>query len=77
MKNMLTANRVIELSFEKKEFNGKVYYERRNFILKPEAGGLLFCANHNGTIITTLLVIQTEFELAALYHQAISENLYQ
>ena len=73
----ITANRLLELKFEEKESNGCQYFERNNFILKPELGCWLFCANHNGYIVTTLLVIQTELELASLYHQSVKTNLYQ
>ncbi len=80
MKNQretLTSERLIELFFTRKTLGIYEYYEKNNFILKPELGQWLFCANHNGTIVTTLLVIQSEIELAMLYHWATSSNLYK
>jgi hypothetical protein len=39
-------------------------------------GKWLFCAKHNEHIVTTLLYIETEFELAILYHQSTGINIY-
>ena len=75
--NLLTEQRLLELSFIKKGNNSDEYFEKNNFILKPELGLWLFCANHNGIIVTTLLVIETELELAMLYSKSTKLNIYK
>jgi hypothetical protein len=72
---MLTADRLIEIGFEKKEIQGSVYYDKDNYILKPELGKWLTCANHDGTIITTLLIIETEQELEKHFLESTTKNL--
>lgn len=73
---MLTVNRLKELSFVERESHGEKYYERNKFILKPKNDVWLFCAEHSGYVITTLLYIETELELAMLYKQSTRLNLY-
>jgi hypothetical protein len=72
---MITAARLIELGFEKKEISGSVYYAKDDYILKSELVKWLTCANHEGIIITTLLVIATEQELEKHYLESTSKNL--
>lgn len=74
---VLTVQKLKELSFTEKEHNSEKYYERDKFILKPMNGVWLFCAEHNGYIVTTLLYIETELELAMLYKQSTKLNLYK
>ena len=74
---ILTSERLIELSFIQKSFGETIYFEKNNFILKEELGQWLFCANHNSVIVTTLLVIKTEVELAMLYNWSTNNNLYK
>jgi hypothetical protein len=52
-----------------------VYYDKDDYILKSELGKRLTCANHEGIIITTLLVIATEQELEKHYLESTSKNL--
>lgn len=73
----LTQHRLIELNFTQKANSGESYFERNKFILKPTLGKWLFCAEHGGYIVTTLLYIETELELAMLYKQSTNSNLYQ
>ena len=72
---MLKAERLIELGFEKKKISGSVYYDKEDYILKSELGRWLTCANHEGIIITTLLVIDTEQELEKHYLESTGKNL--
>lgn len=72
---MITAERLIKLGFDKKEIDGSVFYDKENYILKPELGQWLICANHNGTIVTTKLVIETEAELENHYLESTGKNL--
>lgn len=72
---MITAKRLTQLGFEKKEMHDSVFYNKENYILKPELGQWLICANHNGTIITTKLLIETEIELAKNYFESTGNKL--
>lgn len=72
----LTIEKLKIFSFTERECSGQKYYERNGFILKPELGKWVFCAEHSGYIITTLLYIETELELAMLYKQSTNKNLY-
>ena len=72
---MITAERLIELGFEKKKINKSEFYNNENYILKPELGQWLICANHAGTIVTTKLVIETEAELERHYLESTGRNL--
>lgn len=74
---MLTPEKLKALSFKEKENMGQKYYEKNGFILKNETGKWLFCAEHGGYIVTTLLYIETELELAMLYKQSTNSNLYE
>ncbi len=73
---MLTRDRLIELHFEERKMLEQIYFVNKGFILKPELGKWLFCAEHDGYIITTMLWIETEFELATIYYQSTQINLY-
>jgi hypothetical protein len=73
----LTTEKLKEFSFIERECEGHKYYERNGFILKPTLGKWLFCAEHSGYIVTTLLYIETELELAMLYKQSTHSNLYR
>jgi len=73
---MLTRDRLIKLHFEEREMLGQIYFESNGFILKPELGKWLFCAEHDGYIIATMLWIETELELATIYYQSTQKNLY-
>ena len=73
---MLTEERLNELGFDRRILNGEPYFIRNGFILKTELGKWLLCAEHSGYIVTTLLWIETEMELAMLYNKSTNSNLY-
>ncbi|MDY0090840.1 MAG: hypothetical protein RBR78_10815 [Flavobacteriaceae bacterium] len=63
---VLTAQKLKGLSFIEKERKGEKYYDQDGFILKRMNNVWLFCAEHSGEIITTLLYIETEKQLEML-----------